>query len=46
MRGPRDCGSNEGRGGKADNSLTRLVKDGRIKRVQVKGERGGRYRVA
>jgi hypothetical protein len=36
----------EGRGGKADNTLTKLVKDGRLKRVQVKGERGGRYQAA
>jgi hypothetical protein len=36
----------EGRGGKADNTLTKLVKDGRLKRVQVKGERGGRYQTA
>jgi hypothetical protein len=36
----------EGRGGKADNTLTKLVKDKRLKRVQVKGERGGRYQVA
>jgi hypothetical protein len=36
----------EGRGGKADNTLTKLVKDKRLKRVQIKGERGGRYQVA
>ncbi|MEX0654717.1 MAG: hypothetical protein WD534_04680 [Phycisphaeraceae bacterium] len=36
----------EGRGGKADNTLTKLVKEGKLKRVSVKGERGGRYQVA
>ena len=36
----------EGRGGKADNTLTKLVKDGKLKRHEVKGERGGRYSIA
>ncbi|MEX0745709.1 MAG: hypothetical protein WD118_08905 [Phycisphaeraceae bacterium] len=36
----------EGRGGKADNTLTKLVKEGKLKRVQVKDERGGRYQAA
>lgn len=36
----------EGRGGKADNTLTKLVKDGQLKRIEVKGERGGRYSIA
>ncbi|MCX5662581.1 MAG: hypothetical protein NTW19_23110 [Planctomycetota bacterium] len=35
----------EGRGGKADNTLTKLVKDGQLKRFEVKGERGGRYSI-
>lgn len=38
--------SGEGRGGKADNTLTRLVKEGKLKRVEVKGERGSRYKLA
>jgi len=33
----------EGRGGKADNALSKLVKEGKLKRVEVKGERGARY---
>ena len=36
----------EGRGGKADNTLSRLVKTKVLKRVEVKGERGSRYTVA
>lgn len=36
----------EGRGGKADNALSKLVKTGRLKRVKVKGERGSRYALA
>ena len=36
----------EGRGGKADNTLSRLVKAGQLERVDVPGERGGRYRLA
>lgn len=38
--------SKEGRAGKADNALTKLVKLGSIKRVDVEGERGGRYELA
>jgi len=33
----------EGRGGKADNALGRLVADGRLKRVKDKTVRGSRY---
>ena len=33
----------QGRGGKADNALSKLVKAGQLKRVKVKGERGSRY---
>jgi hypothetical protein len=33
----------EGRGGKADNALSKLVRDGKLKRIPVKGERGGLY---
>ncbi len=33
----------DGRGGKADNALSKLVKIGKLKRVKVKGERGSRY---
>jgi hypothetical protein len=33
----------EGRGGKADNTLSKLVKDGKLKRVKNKGERGSSY---
>ncbi len=36
----------EGRGGKADNTLTKLVKEGRLKRVKAKDVRGSRYKVA
>lgn len=36
----------EGRGGKADNTLTRLVKEGKLKRVSSKDVRGSRYAVA
>ncbi|QDU71562.1 hypothetical protein [Mucisphaera calidilacus] len=35
----------EGRGGKADNTITRLVKNKQLVRVAAKGERGGRYKV-
>lgn len=35
----------EGRRGKANNTLTKLVQEGQLKRVAVKGERGGRYEV-
>jgi hypothetical protein len=38
--------SKQGRKGKADNSLTKLVKDGKLVRVTVEGERGGRYKLA
>jgi hypothetical protein len=38
--------TNEGRAGKADNALGKLVKNGQLKRVEVKGERGSRYKVA
>lgn len=38
--------SGEGRGGKADNTIGKLVKDGKVKRVEVKGERGARYTAA
>jgi hypothetical protein len=36
----------EGRGGKADNALSRLVKIRRLKRQAIPGERGSRYLVA
>ncbi len=32
--------TDEGRGGRADNTITRLVKDGRLKRTPLKGKRG------
>jgi DNA-binding transcriptional regulator YiaG len=35
-----------GRPGKADNTLSRMVKTGRLKREKLKGERGSQYRVA
>ena len=35
----------EGRGGKADNALGKLVKEGKLKRLKNKGERGSRYAV-
>lgn len=38
--------SKEGRAGKADNALGKLVKNGLLKRIEVKGERGSRYKVA
>ena len=36
----------EGRGGKADNALSRLVKARQLKRQQIPGERGSRYLIA
>jgi hypothetical protein len=36
----------QGRGGKADNTLTKLVKDGKVKREKVKGARGSQYSAA
>ena len=33
----------EGRGGSADNALTKLVKIKKIKRTAIKGERGSKY---
>jgi hypothetical protein len=36
----------EGRGGKADNALSRLVKARRLKRQAIAGERGSRYLIA
>jgi hypothetical protein len=41
-----DHWSGEGRKGKADNALTRLVKARKLKRSKIKGERGSRYEVA
>ena len=38
--------SKEGRKGKADNSITKLVKAGKLTRISVEGERGGRYKIA
>ena len=35
----------EGRGGKADNALSKLVKENKLKRVSAPGERGSRYQV-
>ena len=35
----------EGRGGKADNTLSKMVKAGQLERVEVEGERGGRYKM-
>jgi len=35
----------EGRGGSADNALTKLVKLKKLKRIAVKGERGSKYSV-
>ena len=36
----------EGRGGKADNTLSLLVKTGKLKRIVVEGERSSRYAIA
>ena len=36
----------EGRAGKADNTLTRLVQQKKLKRQKIKGERGSRYQAA
>lgn len=36
----------EGRGGKADNTLTKMVKDGKLKRFKDQGVRGSSYEVA
>ncbi len=35
-----------GRGGKPDNYLTKLVKDGKLKRISVEGQRASRYSLA
>jgi hypothetical protein len=35
--------SKQGRGGRADNAISKLVKEKKIKRVEAKGERGSRY---
>lgn len=35
--------SKEGRGGKPDSLLSQMVKDGKLKRDKVEGERGSRY---
>ena len=35
----------EGRGGSADNALTKLVKTRKLKRINIKGERGSKYSV-
>ena len=34
---------NEGRGGKADNALSKLVKEGRLSRKNIEGARGSNY---
>ncbi len=36
----------QGRGGTADNTLTKLVSDKQLKRMKLKGERGSRYAAA
>jgi hypothetical protein len=36
----------QGRGGTADNTLTRLVKEKKLKRKPIEGERGSRYELA
>jgi hypothetical protein len=36
----------ESRGGKVDNALSKLVKDGALSRTAIPGERGSRYSVA
>lgn len=41
-----DHWTGEGRAGKADNALSKLVKLGTLKRVKVEGERGSRYATA
>jgi hypothetical protein len=41
-----DAWKKQGRGGKADNTLTTLVKDGKLKRISVEGQRGSRYSLA
>jgi hypothetical protein len=35
----------EGRKGKADNTITKLVQEKKLKRQKIKGERGSRFRV-
>ncbi|MEQ9454113.1 MAG: hypothetical protein RLN76_05915 [Phycisphaeraceae bacterium] len=37
--------SKEGRGGKADNTITKLVQAKQLERIEVKGQRGGRYKL-
>ena len=36
----------EGRAGRADNALVKLIKDKKLKRENIKGERGSKYTVA
>jgi len=36
----------EGRGGSANNALTKLVQSKKLKRLAVKGERGSKYSIA
>ncbi len=38
--------ADEGRGGRADNALTKLVKQKKLKRIEVADERGSRYSIA
>jgi hypothetical protein len=42
----RDARKKQGRGGSADNALSKLVKDGKIKRKTIEGQRGSRYAIA
>lgn len=37
---------NEGRGGSADNALTKLVAGKQLKRIALEGQRGSRYKIA
>ena len=36
----------EGRGGTADNALSKMVRDGKLKRAPLEGQRGSRFTVA
>ena len=42
----REHWQSEGRGGTSDNALSKLVKEKKLKRVPMKGERGSRYELA
>ena len=44
--GAYTAGWRSGRPGKADNALSRMVRDGKLRRMKLKDERGSRYSAA